>query len=343
MARQNFIEINGKKYDTVTGKLITDAAHHTSAHVKVVDGFTRRPNAPRTSPHSAKKTLQKASTLNRTAVKKPATASKVTSAQHAKTVVHKPTLSAPQIRVENAKTIQRSPSINKFGKESPATSFVSKVTQQAPPAPVRHSAAPKAPAAHTHPSQQSKTEAMLDKALAQASAHTETFQNSTYKRRNRLARKLGISPRAATISAAVLSGVLIGGFFAIQHVPNLAMRIAATRAGFSAAMPGYQPSGFAFSGPISYTDGQVVVSFTSNTDNRRYNVIQKDSNWNSDALLDNYVIAENKQYQTYQDRGRTLYIYDGSNATWVDNGIWYRIEGESDLTTDQIIRIAASI
>ena len=67
------------------------------------------------------------------------------------------------------------------------------------------------------------------------------------------------------------------------------------------------------------------------------------SNWNSDALLSNYVVAENKQYQTYMDRGRTLFIYDGSNATWVDNGVWYQIEGDSRMTTDQLVRIAASI
>ena len=121
------------------------------------------------------------------------------------------------------------------------------------------------------------------------------------------------------------------------------MRVAATRAGFDAKMPGYSPSGFSFNGPINYTAGQVQISFKSNTDDRNYNVTQTASNWNSDALLANYILDEEKQYQTYLDKGRTLYIYDGSNATWVDNGVWYQVEGESAMTTDQLIRLASSM
>ena len=126
-------------------------------------------------------------------------------------------------------------------------------------------------------------------------------------------------------------------------MPNLSVRVAAARAGFDANMPGYKPSGYSFSGPINYSPGQVTITFKSNTDNKAYSVTQRASNWNSDALLSNYVVAENKQYQTYLDRGRTLYIYDGSNATWVDNGVWYQVEGDAEITTDQLVRIAASI
>jgi hypothetical protein len=184
---------------------------------------------------------------------------------------------------------------------------------------------------------------MIDKALANATSHTQESPAHHSKKRSKFTKKLGISSRAATLSSAVLAVVLLAGFFAIQNVPNLSMRIAATRAGFDASMPGYQPTGFSFKGPINYSPGQVTISYRSNTDSRSYDVKQQASNWNSDALLSNYVVAENKQYQTYLDRGRTLYIYNGSNATWVDNGVWYQIEGESDMTTDQLIRIASSI
>jgi hypothetical protein len=121
------------------------------------------------------------------------------------------------------------------------------------------------------------------------------------------------------------------------------MRVASTRAGFAAEMPGYKPAGFSFKGPIAYQAGRVSVTFKSNTDDRQFTLTQSSSNWNSDALLANYVASEKKQYQTYLDKGRTLYIYDNSNASWVDNGIWYQIEGDSSLTTDQLIRIASSL
>jgi hypothetical protein len=183
---------------------------------------------------------------------------------------------------------------------------------------------------------------MLDRAMQNASSHEQSAPVH-HKKRSKLSKKLGISSKAIAMSTAVLAGVLLGGFFAVQNVPNLSMRIAAARAGFAAEMPGYQPAGFSFKGPINYSPGQVTITYKSNSDSRTYDVTQHASNWNSEALLANYVQTEGKQYQTYLDRGRTLYIYDGSNATWVDDGVWYQIEGESNMTTDQLIRIAASI
>jgi len=185
---------------------------------------------------------------------------------------------------------------------------------------------------------------MLERGLAVANSHELPTLPSQHKsKRKKLAHKLGISPRAMAISSTVLAGVLLGGFFAIQNVPNLSMRVASARAGFNASMPGYSPSGFSFKGPIKYSPGQVTISFDSNTDDREYSVTQRATNWNSEALLSNYVVSTNKQYQTYLDRGRTLYIYDESNATWIDNGVWYQVEGNSDMTTDQLVRIASSI
>lgn len=121
------------------------------------------------------------------------------------------------------------------------------------------------------------------------------------------------------------------------------MRIAASRAGFNAAIPSYQPSGFGMKGPIEYGPGQVTLNFKSNSDERNFHVTQRVSSWNSEALLTNFVTTNNKSYQTYQDKGRTIYIYDGSNATWVSNGVWYQIEGKSNLNSDQLIKLANSI
>jgi hypothetical protein len=188
---------------------------------------------------------------------------------------------------------------------------------------------------------------MINRALENASAH-EAVQHQEKphhraKKSSRLSKKLGLSKRAISLSSAILAAVLLLGFFTVQNVPNLSMRLAATRAGFDAQMPGYQPSGFGFKGPINYSPGNVTITFKSNSDGRYYDVKQQASNWNSDALLSNYIVEEGKTYQTYLDRGRTLFIYDGSNATWVDDGVWYQVEGDSDLTTDQLIRIASSI
>lgn len=369
MGNQPTIEINGKIYDAATGKQLSESASKSvspvtitpTKNVGVVDGFVKRPTRTksRPKPQHASKVQQKSKTLMRSAVKKP-------TAQ-----ITKPHVSAPHelkkklgtspARLHNAQEVKRSPSIQKYGQPNHVTSVVKKTTEmRVKPHPTENTTGSvKHPAHHNqainhnknhrpaadnkaHSSSNKAAHKMIEAALTNAQSHSEPLHKPP-KKRSKLAKKLGISAKTASISSAVLAGVLLGGFFAIQNVPNLSMRVAASRAGFNAEIPGYKPSGFSFKGPISYSSGQVKITYKSNTDNRNYSLTQRSSNWNSDALLANYVIAENKQYQTYLDRGRTLYIYDGSNATWVDNGIWYQVEGNSNMTTDQLVRIASSI
>lgn len=362
MGNKNFIEINGKKYDAATGVLLHDSAQPTKKPVTtvnhtqntgVVDGFVRRqkPTASRTVAQPAVKHPQKSSTLMRRAVHKPN--SVVNKVKAEKPVIQKSHLGTSVRRTETAMHTPKSSQINKFEEPAHRSSVVrtvqpglsvkpqprqseKQVTAQKAVAPVRHEQQPQARSA--------AAEKMITAALANAHSH-ETAEPDTKitRKRSRLMKKLGVSKRTLSISSASLAFVLLAGFFAVQNVPNLSMRVAATRAGFDASMPGYKPAGFSFRGPIKYSPGEVSVAYASNTDARSYEVKQKASNWNSDALLANFVVAEGKQYQTFLDRGRTLYIYDKSNATWVDDGVWYQIEGESNMTTDQLIRIASSI
>jgi hypothetical protein len=363
---QDVIEINGKKYNAVTGQLIKDqtgvpaTAHMVSAKPApttvqqngvVLDGFKRpKKTAQRSAAPAHHKSVQKSQTLMRQAVHKPEVVSKPVAKSSHGPDIQKAKLGASPHLVRAASEIKMSSQVSKFGSSQHQSTVVKKVQ----PLPVKQhephqtSKSPIAPVSHTTNAPQHRrstaASAHIERALAHATAHEQQQLPPIHaKRRKKVAHKLGISARTLAISSTVLAGVLLGGFFAVQNVPNLSMRVAAARAGFSAGMPGYNPSGFSFKGPIQYSPGQVTISFRSNTDDRAYSVTQKASNWNSDALLSNYVVASNRQYQTYQDRGRTLYIYDGSNATWVDNGVWYQIEGNSGMTTDQLVRVATSI
>ncbi len=354
---QNFIEINGRRYDAGSGKLIHESTQmppKTSSASKpvvnnkgVMDGVAKRPtkNSSHTAASHIHKSPQKSQTLMRSSVHKPTE------------VIHRPVTKVSMIqksqlgdsarRQSQASTIVKSPLIKKFG-PNVARSSVARSHQETiiKPGPGRADKQTTNPSTRNTPvvsesRKVSVTEKLINAALASSRSHEELPVH--FKRHSKLSRKLGVSTRAAGVSMAVLAGVLLGGFFAVQRVPNLAMKVAATRAGFNASMPGYSPSGFSFRGPINYTAGRVTVSYRSNSDDRNYSVSQSSSNWNSDALLSNFVVANNKTYQTYLDRGRTLYMYDGSSATWIDNGVWYQIEGDSSLTTDQLIRIASSL
>jgi hypothetical protein len=145
------------------------------------------------------------------------------------------------------------------------------------------------------------------------------------------------------VGAASFAVLLLTGFVAYQNAPNFAMRMAGSKAGFAARMPGYQPSGFAMSGPIQSSPGTVSVSFRSTTDSRSFTVTQHPSTWTSESLRDNFVAMDGHTFQAHQDRGKTVYVYDGSNATWVNGGVWYQVEGKSSLNSDQLLHIARSL
>jgi hypothetical protein len=342
---QNTIEINGKKYNIITGKIM---GIDTSTVGKSTDGLVnnsrvgKKPNRIK-APHLVK-TSQKSQTLMRKVVKKPNANQKNKSTSLSG--INKPILKTTHQREYSALSAPKSPMISHFGDLESRSSVVKKVQHLPIKKELVH---PKIQTTHTSPvlnveqnsQSNTATSELIKKALANSTSHEQTAHHKP--KRRRIGHKLGVSARTLAISSTVLAGVLLGGFFAIQNVPNLSMRVASARAGFNASLPGYNPSGFSFKGPISYTPGQVKITYASNTDDRSYELTQRASNWNSDALLSNYVVVSNQQYQTYLDRGRTLFIYNGSNATWVDNGVWYQIEGNSQMTTDQLVRIAASM
>ncbi len=364
MGNQNYIVINGNKYDAVTGKLIADSSNvkqtvqtikpesHPGTSGGVVDGFVRpskKANVSRKAATNAVKNPQKSRTLARKAVKKPNLVS--SPRKQEKPGIQKKKLGVSPRRQFMANEVQKSPHIKKYGTEQARSSVIKKkmpLAVKAEPNPeTTHEAGLTSQSQTTqnssnHHKQASKK--MIEAALANANSHNEDSPVKHKKtRKKRISKKLGISSKTFAVSASVLAFVLLAGFYAFQNIPNLSMRVAASRAGFDARMPGYTPSGFSFKGPINYHPGEVAVNYQANSDDREYSLVQRNSNWNSDALLANFIEPENKQYQTYLDRGRTLYIYDSSNATWIDDGIWYQIEGESDMTTDQLIRIASSI
>ncbi len=366
MGKPTYIEINGKKYDAATGKMFTgqqSTVIKPTATVKhgigSVDGFARRAvRAQKVAAHT-QKAPQRSQTLMRKGLRKPV----ASAVKHRKTTtIQRPAISKSSLgvsarRQNAAKAITKSPQVRKFDHSTASRSTVVKKAMAITPKPAPSHVAKKIQTAtietsrqhtgkHSETSRQASVR-MIEKALETATSHTEQTmahaKQTTKKRTSKLRKKLGVSKRALSLGSGALAVVLLAGFFAVQNVPNLSMRVAATRAGFDASMPDYQPAGFSFDGPIDYNAGRVTVSFKSNSDERTYSLTQRSSNWTSDALLANFIESEEKQYQTFLDKGRTLYLYDGSNATWIDNGIWYQIEGDSDLTTDQLVRIASSI
>ncbi len=370
--RSNVIVINGRNYDASTGELIetkpkSSAPHHVDGFAKpkietksAVSGEVLSPKAVKKEVHrrvkNAKelhKTQHKGKTLIRSATDKPKKKGIISRIVTPANAVTKQASSidetdasrmagkTPDSRAKLAKTSTRSDAISKFNDVQPATEISSKATDNQRLASVAKPAVKKSVKAELIAAQMAK---------ASTTPAVKLAKESSKKKRampfSKTAARIKSSPKITTIVVTSLAAVMLFGYITYLNIPNMAMRVAAAKAGFEASMPGYNPNGFKFAGPIAYSPGQITIQFSSNTDDREYNITERQTVWDSQSLLDNYVKDEtgsDSGYSTFRERGLTVYVYNGSEATWVNGGIWYTIDGDSLLNSGQLLRIAASL
>jgi len=347
---QNTIEINGKHYDAATGVLLNTSPKPAGILKKgaVMDGFVRHRTNGEHAVKPTKRPVQKANTLMRQAVKKPT----ALAPSHSSNGVTD-TDNTDKQRQKRAHEIFKSPLIKRFSLGEVVSMVKNASPHHVADRTSRPENKPNTPTAATHNTQRTHQAAnpkpartsgsdLVEKALVKAQSHSQSPHH--FKKRSRLARRLGLSRKKSTLVSAVLAALLLGTFFAYQNVPNFAMRIAAARAGFDANMPGYQPSGFSFKSPIKYSPGEVIVNFDSNTsDGRAFTLTERKTEWNSDDLRANFVQEKDSSHQTHLEANQVVYIYGDGDATWVNDGVWYQLESSASLTSDQIVRIAQSL
>ena len=349
------IEINGKVYDPRTGRQVGGSniikptvARQSIDGVSGVSPISHKPAvkpAPkpashhkvtkqRPAPKHAKRQVSKSQTLVRTGLSKPTPKHHASNNKTVESVIQNNLIN----RAERAKKIQKSRLVQRFNMQA----------EPAPTVPKKYQPMPVAKPRKQHP--QTKHLSATNQHIAKHSKNTindfeEAVQNATshLEKMPKKSRKSRLKPKAskANIAMASIAAVLLVGFFAWQNTPNLQMRLAASRASIPASLPGYSPAGYGIKGGIQSEPGKVTVSFQSRTDDKSFSITEQASDWNDDTLYANYV--EPREGQIYESNDKKIYLIDNSNATWVENGIWYRIEGSSDLTTDQLQRIANSL
>lgn len=321
MSSSGHVVINGKVYSLAAGA--------PKPAVKTIDGMTAArtahlpPTPPKKAPvsrapvNSQDVAKMRSKTLKRTAVVKPTT-QPVQQQQ-----IIKPTLAAPKSRIDRAATTERSPHVGKFSatpkvepsavaiqpKEEPSDILVHEPPVYEPEPPV------------SQPN-------LIDRKL----------QLTAIQEPSKPKRSFTFGAVAVPALAALM---ITAGVVTYFRLPQVSMRIAASRAGFNASLPD-TPSGFTLSGPIVYEQGQVAVSYASNTDERDLTVSQTPSNLDSESLASGYLRTNNIEYQTYQVNGVDVFVYNGSQAMWVNGGIWYQLSGNSRLSTEQILSLVRS-
>lgn len=346
MRGKNTIYINGRHYDAVTGLAVSIDAPKKSVQTTVasksksVDGMTARPiktDIKRTpAPHKKARSTSRSATLRRDLVKKPAIkpAATSTTSRPRATVAKSPAISRfashpmamkPSVSLSKTELPTKSSSVNH------TVSRVHKAVKQKAAAPaakpvIKHTATPGAL------SSRELKEKLISEKLAQIDTKTEA-------KKTKRARSY---PRLASIMTASLAVVVLGGYLTYINMPNISMRVAASQAGVNAKFPDYHPAGYSFDGPIAYSGGEVAVKFQANGSDQNYTIKQKNSNWDSQAVLDNFVAKESAQYMTSSEQGLTIYTYK-NKAAWVNGGVLYTIEGSAPLSNEQVLRIAGSM
>lgn len=306
------VTINGRVYDVHTGMPVDDAPE-------------KQPKTPHPS-IAMHQVTQKSQTLNRRIVKK--------------SVQGISTHAQPQARQD----ISQHPSVAKFAphpsgvmpkdamaapETGPITHPIAEKVQLRQKALKQHQQAVKAP----KPAQVIKKEA-IEESLANAPSHSANHHQVKAKKHY---------PRILSVASASLALLLLGGYFTYLNMPSLSVRVAAAQAGVNASYPSYHPDGYSLNGPVAYSQGEVKMKFASTTGPQSFTVSQTKSNWDSSAVLENYVKAKaGDNYITYDEHGLTIYTF-GGNAAWVNGGILYTISGDAPLSGDQIRHIATSM
>ena len=333
MRGKQTIIINGKLYDAVSGLPVAtpDVVSRTSApkpttgkaFSDIGPSVTMNTIRPATKPHhpatSVHRTIQKSQTLKREVLKRPAP-------QHTDSLRNKPTPGH----------VNRSDMISKFAahpvKRTPASTA-------APIAAKPVIAAAKADIAK--PAKLSSRE-HKEKLIAQRLAGIDHTKRADKPHRTRRG-FFGAQPRVSSVVVGCIALIVLGGYLTYLNMPTLSVRVAASQAGVAASFPQYHPDGYRFDGPIAYSPGEVIINFQANGGSQKFTIKQKSSSWDSQAVLDNYVEKKsNNQYITSSEGGLTIYTFD-NKAAWVNKGIFYSIDGDAPLSSDQVLRLAASM
>jgi hypothetical protein len=361
MKGKNTITINGRLYDAVTGFPVGHEAHSVSPAPHQKPSAKEHKPAAHPKPHKAfsdiaVRPVAAQRTVRSTAHTATQTPANTVHQQPQRThTLYRSALQKPVLKEKVGPTAHHShPAISRFGPKhnafGPQLQPIAEPVEDGQPAPV-----PPPDAAPTmHPTALKALMRREPQASAQLQQSSRQLKEQLI--RDRLAEvdtkkdasdeqgktRLSLQPRLATVITSAFALLLLGGYLTYMNLPNLSMRVAAARAGIAARYPNYHPDGYSFSGPISYQPGEVTINFKSNTNDDRFNIKQKASNWDSRAVLDNYVSKQSSTYLTYVERGLTIYSFN-NKAAWVSGGTFYLIDGGAPLSSEQVLRIATSI
>ena len=172
---------------------------------------------------------------------------------------------------------------------------------------------------------------------------SDLYKTATSNKRNaaKKSRSFFRTRRFAVALSCALAAVFTLGYFVNLNLPNIPARVAAMQAGFSVRYPAYIPQNYSLTSITSDKESKITIHLS---DGKQRIVIKEErSTWDSQALLHNFVKKTwGNNFATTRDQGLTVY-FSGSNAAWVNGGILYKIEANSDVNRLQLHNIIYSL
>ena len=183
-------------------------------------------------------------------------------------------------------------------------------------------------------------EQAIKKALAEAAAPAK--EKTKKKKTNGAKIHFGFGRVILALSCAAVA-VFAVVYFVNLNMPDVSLKVAAMQTGINASYPTYVPRDYTISS-ITSEDKKIVLEFKNSETESAFTLVEETSSWDSNALLNNFVKdTYDENYQIVKEQGLTIYI-SGSNASWVNGGIVYKITTtKGSLTNKQIKAIATSL
>ena len=176
--------------------------------------------------------------------------------------------------------------------------------------------------------------------VASATENSSTVNKKKKSKTSKLRFGVGRVVLALTCAAVAVFAIV---YFVNLNMPDVSLKVAAMQTGINATYPSYVPRDYSIAS-ITSENKKITLKFDNHKTQESFNIVEESSSWDSNALLSNFVKdAYGEGYQTIREQGLTIYM-NGSNATWVNGGVVYKIVAEGDtLSNKQIKAIATSL
>ena len=161
------------------------------------------------------------------------------------------------------------------------------------------------------------------------------------KKRTRKLSKLGWARITLMVTCATTAVFSLVYFINVAS-SDMPLTVVAANSGIEASYPNYVPRGYELS-DITSASGRITMNFKS--EDGTFMLTEESSDWDSKALLNNYIKKNyaDDDYATITENGLTIYM--GANwEAWVNGGILYKLNVKTgSLTKKQLKTIATSL